>query len=200
MKVALHLHTCRYSLCASDEPEAMLDACVRRGFDAVFLTEHDQVWPARPLDELRGQFPQLRILPGIERSIEDHHLLILGSNDAEYLRMRHFGAIFGRARRLGHLTVLAHPYRWFGGSDVLEERDLPDAIEHWTGNQQGEPAVRAAAAAGKLGLPLVFADDAHSTGTVGRFWVETHRPFETAGQLREIILGGAYDNRRSDGG
>jgi predicted metal-dependent phosphoesterase TrpH len=196
MKVELHLHTCRYSLCAIDEPEAMLTACRDLGYELVCLTEHDAVWPDEAIDQLAGQFPELTILPGIERSLRGQHLLILGTNDPVWLEMNEPGAILRAAAEASCLTVLAHPFRWTGGAEMLAGGDpMPDAIEHMTGNQQGPQAANAAAAARARGLQWVNSSDAHATDMLGKFWVETAEPIETAWQLREAIRSGAYENR-----
>ena len=196
MKVELHLHTFPYSPCANDEPEAMLREAVRLGYEAVFLTDHDRVWPARKVEQLRLEFPELLILPGLELTVGLHHLLILGTSDPEYVEMYDFGAIFEKARRDGQLTVLAHPYRWPGACKVLGEgKGLPDAIEYWTGSQQSLRSILAAAAATRADLPLVNSSDAHSAEMLGRYWIETHQPFATAAELRDLLRAGAYDNR-----
>ncbi|MFW5839606.1 MAG: PHP domain-containing protein, partial [Planctomycetota bacterium] len=107
MKVELHLHTSRYSACALDSPEQMLAAASDKGYDAVFLTEHDTVWPKDRLDGLARNFPDLLILPGLERTIRDQHLLILGTSDEAWLSMTRLGPIFARARKADCLTILA---------------------------------------------------------------------------------------------
>ncbi len=195
MKVELHLHTCRYSHCSVDGPEAMLSACQDEGYEVVCLTEHDVVWPEAEIGALARQFPELTILPGIERSIRGQHLLILGTSDPIWLEMTEPGPILQTAAETPCLTVLAHPFRWPGGAEMLSgPGPMPDAVEHMTGNQQGKQAASAVAAARARGLRWVNSSDAHSTDMLGQYWVETAGPIETAGQLREAILSGAYGN------
>ena len=195
MKVELHLHTSRYSDCATNTPEEMMAELLRSGYHAVFITEHNAVWPGRELNELRGQFPGLRIFPGVERQLHAHHILVLGTNDREYLEVPGEMELLERARSLGHLTVLAHPYRYEGGADLLEQRLRPDAMEHLTNNHLPEPAMKARDAAESFGLPLVNAGDSHSLGMIGQFWIETRWPLRQAQDVRRAVVEGAYENR-----
>jgi hypothetical protein len=200
VKVELHCHTSRHSECATVAPEPLIAHLVEAGYDAVYLTEHDAVWPADELADLQDQFPEIRIFPGLELTIsypQLQHLLILGTSDPGYLELNCKGAAaIERARRRGHLTVLAHPYRWEGGAEVLDGDVLPDAIEHRTCNQPdsllGQEAARSAEA---LGLRLINAGDVHALHFVDRFWIETHRSIERAEDIRDIVLEGAYDLR-----
>jgi len=194
MKVELHLHTARYSLCAANTAEEMMERLIELGYDAVFITEHDAVWADDELESLRDQFPALAIFPGVELAVGSHHLLVLGTNDASYLAMGDETEILRKAARENCLTVLAHPFRWEGGSRMLSGPSLPDAIEDRTCNQDASAAIWASAASRNLGVRLINAGDAHSLEMIGRFWIETHASFRNSGEMREIILQGAYDN------
>ena len=194
MKVELHLHTCRYSFCAVDEPEQVMLRAQEAGYDAVYITEHDAVWSAGELQDLRGLFPRLQIFCGLEKTLGSHHLLILGTCDRAYLRMDDPGEVLDKARRDGHLTVLAHPFRWDGGADVLRVGLLPDAVEYRTGNQNARQAAAAEAVARRLDLPVVSAGDVHALDFVDRYWIETQRDVHQANDIRQIVRDGAYAN------
>jgi hypothetical protein len=195
MKVELHCHTSRYSGCAISSPRELMRRFIKFGYDAVFLTEHDAVWSDHELEELGEDFPQLRIFPGVELSIGWHHLLVLGTNDVRYLQAADEREAVAKAQAEGHLTILAHPFRWQGAAEMLERGPLPEAIEYRTSNHDADEAEAARAAARRLGLALVNAGDIHSAAVLNRFWIETHRPLERAGDIRDIVLSGAYVNR-----
>ena len=205
MKVELHLHTSRYSGCAVNTPQELMAQLVACGYEAVFVTEHDSFWPDEQLAELRSQFPQLRIFPGVELTIGDlwsmQHLLVLGTTDPEYAalasgigRRPDVAGILQKARDEGHLTVLAHPCRWEDGAAMIDAGLLPDALEHHTCNQGGDQAAAALRLAGKVGLPVVNAGDVHSVEMVGRYWIETRAPIDDAGAVRRVVLAGEYEN------
>ncbi|MCK4602274.1 MAG: hypothetical protein KAU28_07395 [Phycisphaerae bacterium] len=202
MKVELHLHTNRYSGCAVNSPQEMMSALVESGYDAVYITEHNAVWSDGELTELQAEFPAIRIFGGMELSLGDDlstHLLVLGTNDPQYLTLRnHPAAVMEKAQGEGHLTVLAHPFRWEDSDEMLRHGLLPDAIELRSCNLPAEHAFVAQAAAEALNLKFINAGDAHSLEMIGRFWIETDRPIERTGDIRRIILDGAYKNRSLD--
>jgi predicted metal-dependent phosphoesterase TrpH len=203
MKVELHLHTSRHSGCAIATPAELMVKLVAAGYDAVYITEHDTVWPEWEIAQLQQEFPQIRIFAGVELSVGRpdtplQHLLVLGTSDSWYLSVRDIPAILERARAEGHLTILAHPTRWEGAATIVEQGLLPDALEYRTANLSPEEAAGAEALAGRVGLPLLNAGDVHGPDFVDRFWIETARPVERAGDIRSIVLDGAYENRSNE--
>ncbi|MDY6914485.1 MAG: PHP domain-containing protein [Planctomycetota bacterium] len=198
MKIELHLHTNRYSGCAAHSPADMMRRLIETGYDVVFITEHDAVWSELELAELQRDFSEIKILPGMEISLRPgfkQHLLVLGTNDKAYLRIPVVADILQRARAEDCLTVLAHPFRWEGGADMLKANLRPDAMEARTCNQALEQAETARREAARLGLPVVNAGDVHAVGFINRFWIETDRPVRQAADLRRILISGAYENR-----
>jgi len=196
MKVALHVHTNRYSGCAVAEPREMVDEYINCGFDALFLTEHDMTWPADELNDLRSDFPEIQIFSGLEMALYQPnsfiHMLILGPTDNEYLFIATPDQVIEKASKDGFPTVLAHPYRYEGADEILRRRIYPDAIELRSNAHLEKHAAIAKSFAAEHSLRLVNSDDAHRIEDIGNFWIETDRPFETPGELREIILAGEY--------
>jgi hypothetical protein len=199
MKVELHCHTTRYSSCATASPEVLIPALIQAGYDAVYITEHEKAWPAQELADLQGLFPAIRILAGLELSFSPRreHLVILGACDDSYSQCREPADAISQARQRGHLTVLAHPFRWPDGAKVLLEGTMPDAIEYRTCNQDIAAAGIALNTAAKMNLPIVNAGDVHSLEMTNRFWIQTTRPIGQACDIRQIILDGAYSNHTS---
>lgn len=201
LKIELHQHTSRYSPCAKATPQEMIAHLVETGYDAVYLTEHDAVWGEGELAELAGQFPAIRIFPGVEVGTMPvtgerlQHLLVLGTHDRGYVDLaEHPDQIVARAREDGCLTVLAHPFRWPGSSQMLAEGVRPDAMEAHTGNHDALGAQQALLAADSLGIPAVNAGDVHRLEFIDRFWIETDRPLVEARDIRHIIVNGLYRN------
>lgn len=192
MKVELHLHTSRYSLCAVHAPEQMIERMIATGYQAVYITEHDAIWPEHELRDLQSSFPQIRIFPGIEKTLGSHHVLILGAQETEYLRLNDPRVLFERAQAAGHLVILAHPFRWPGGSEFLRTGPLPDAVEHCTCNQDGDRAKLSLKAAKTLDLPAVNAGDIHQMDYIDQYWIETDRPIRQADDIRQIVLDGRF--------
>ena len=201
MKIELHSHTSRYSPCATDSPRKLMKHFAKCHYDAMFLTEHNQVWPEEELRDIRKKFPHLMIFPGVELSIGDEssqhtqHLVVLGTSNPAYLAMRQPSEILDRARSEGLLTILAHPFRWEGSSRMLDEGLRPDALEFRTNNHTAEQGKSSLQAAETMGIPLVNAGDTHCRDFINRFWIETRRDLVEARDIRQIVLEGAYQNR-----
>jgi 3',5'-nucleoside bisphosphate phosphatase len=198
MKVELHCHTSQRSWCAAHLAEEMLARLVDLEYEAVFLTDHDAVWPIEEIGRLRERFPQIAIHPGAELTVHNAegfgHLLVLGTTDAEFLELREPGDILARARRMGCLTVLAHPNRWEGAGQMLAEGFFPDAVEFRTPNHSPLQGTMTRVTAQRQRLRLINTGDAHGKDYLGRFWIETRQPFQTPQELRQIVLDGEYDN------
>jgi len=201
MKVELHLHTSRYSACSIATPFELMAKLIDAGYEAVYITEHDRTWQDWEIAHLQEDFPAIRIFPGVELCVGDEpmqHLLVLGTDDPEYLALGETGQVLAKARAEGHLTVLAHPFRWEATGGVLDQGLLPDALEYHTPNHSAKQAKVAKAAAEKYPLPLVNAGDVHALDFVNRYWIETDRRIERADEIRDIVLAGEYRNGTSD--
>ncbi len=197
MKVELHLHTNRYSTCALNSPREMMACLLEQGYDAVYITEHNTVWPDDELGDLRSEFPSLRIFPGVELatgSMQSQHIVVLGTNDPAYVELTHAADVIAKASDDGHLAILAHPFRFAGGAEMLDQKLLPSAIEFYTCNHSPEFALRSMIIAGQLDLPLVNTGDVHALDMIGRFWIETNRPINQADDIAQIIATQAYKN------
>ena len=204
MKVELHLHTNRYSGCAVNTPAELMERMVRTGYEAVYITEHDAVWSDWEIRQLQAGFPDIHIFPGVELSVGPEpvrHIVVLGTSDPGYLRLGRDEQVLAKARAEGYLTILAHPFRWEGGREMLESGCLPDAIELRSGNHGSPDQVELAEeVAERLGLALVNAGDTHSLDFLNRFWIETDSPLRHAGDIRSIVLNGQYVNCVGDAG
>jgi len=195
MKVELHSHTMRYSGCAVSTPAQLMVSLIQHQYDAVFLTEHDAVWEDWELNTLRREYPELRIFPGVELSLpNDDHLLVLGTNDREYLTLRQPERIIARAQQAKHLTVLAHPFRWPKPYSLLETDSLPDAVEFRTHNSDARAGEQSLTAARHLRLPLVNAGDTHAAQTLGHFWIDTYPDLASNTDIYDIVRNGMYEN------
>ena len=203
MKVELHCHTCRYSACADATPAQLMERMTQLGYEAVFITEHDAVWSDWEIEQVQRGFPDIRIFPGVELSVGlelVRHVVVLGTNDPAYLALRDDPAgVLAKARDEGHLTVLAHPYRWEGAEEMLQAGLLPDALEYRTGNHNRRDAEVAEAASETYGLPLVNAGDVHGLRFLDRFWIETDRAVNKPDDIRRIVMNRAYVNCLGDG-
>lgn len=181
----------------------LLMTLVEHEYDAVYITEHDAVWPEEDLAYLRRKFPWMRIFGGVERSIGSGHLLVLGTSDPEYLKIEDAQTLLVKARAEGHLTVLAHPFRWENADKILRDglamreadRLLPDAIEWRTPNHDEKCGRESRAFFAEHHTPLVNSGDVHAEVMIDKFWVETNEDLIEADDIWRIVTSGAYYNR-----
>jgi hypothetical protein len=196
VKVELHLHTTRYSACANASPHELMPRLIECGYRAVYITEHDEVWGDWELAELQAEFPAIRIFPGVEIALGENksqHLLVLGTDDRDYLRLPTAEQIIALAREQHHLTILAHPFRWPPSPpEILLGELLPDAIEYRTCNTPPGADAQAAEIAQRLGLPTVNSGDVHSLDFVNRYWIETFEPLQEPDDIFSVVRSRAY--------
>ena len=120
LKLDLHVHTSR-STDAFTPPEQLRTICTERGLDGLAITDHNVL--AQDLDD------ELVILPGIEISSRDGHIIGLGLSDA-IPRGLSADETIRKIREQNGASIIPHPYDLFRSSvrpHLLTVR--PDAIE-----------------------------------------------------------------------
>jgi predicted metal-dependent phosphoesterase TrpH len=170
LKVELHTHT------ADDPVDAipytthqLIDHAVALGYDALAITLHDRQLDLRhvtPYAAERG----LVLIPGIERTIEGRHVLLLNyaSGAEEVLTFADLARLKKRARGL----VVA-PHAYFPGISSLHKHldrhaDLFDAVERSAMFVRGLDFNRAAERfAMRHGKPVVGNGDVHRLAQLG---------------------------------
>jgi len=194
MKVEVHAHSEKYSVCSRIPPRELVAMADASGYDALFITEHDRVWPKTELAGLQELAERVKIFPGIEISLTDEiHILVLGANEPVYERLQTPSDVFGQACADGLLTVVAHPFRW--SRTLPDYCRLADAVEVLTCNHGSEEHAAAARAyAQQQNMAEIYASDAHGLNFMNKFWLETCEPFQTAQEFRHLVLAGRYAN------
>jgi predicted metal-dependent phosphoesterase TrpH len=171
LKVDLHLHTeedpCDNILY---DARSLVDRAAAMAFDALAITLHDrQLAEPGIVDYARDR--GITLLPGIERTIEDKHVLLINF-PADVERVRTFAELAALKSRANGLVIAPHPFfpnRASLRSALQTHADLFDAVEwsyFWTRALNFN--ARAAGWASEHGKPLVGNSDLHDIRQLGR--------------------------------
>jgi predicted metal-dependent phosphoesterase TrpH len=162
----LHVHT-NYSR----DGESSIEDIIRRaeiiGLDAIAITDHDTIEGARAALKIPTS---VIIIPGIEISTKQGHLIALGTL-TEFPKGMDVLETIAVAREHGALLILPHPFHMMRHGVALHFRSAlssVDAVEVFNSRYiVGSANKRAAKFAKKLGKPCVGGSDAHNARYVG---------------------------------
>jgi predicted metal-dependent phosphoesterase TrpH len=170
----LHLHT-HYSADACNSPEAMVEAAKRRGLSGIALTDHntcDAVEHLTRAGMIRADGQPVDgflIVPGVEVSTADGHLLCLGTT-LPFMKGKPASEVVAAIRERGGVAVAPHPYDRFRAGireEVLDDLDLA-ALETFNAAVSLKRFNdHAAAYAAKRGLAATAGSDAHHASAAG---------------------------------
>ncbi|MDH4470253.1 MAG: CehA/McbA family metallohydrolase [Verrucomicrobiae bacterium] len=170
----LHLHTF-FSRDATDSPESMIDAAKKRGLSGIAITDHDT---CEGVDYLRRKgllrddgeaVDGFLIIPGVEVSTQEGHLLCLGTT-LPFMKREPAKKVISVIHERGGIAVAPHPFDRFRAGireEVLNDLDL-SAIETFNAaislNLFNKHAATYAA---HRGLARTASSDAHQASTAG---------------------------------
>lgn len=198
LKTNLHLHT-------NDDPEDalphsftdVLDLAAQYGFGCIALTCHNK-YVDYPEYQKAAEARGILFVPGVERTIEKCHVVILNSGK-EIERARTFDEL--RAYKAAHpeLFIIApHPYFPGGYSlyNKLEQhKDLFDAIEHsWFYSRHINLNKKAERVARALNLPFIATSDMHVLTYLNTNYAEIEVTERTIPALFDAIRKNRFTN------
>jgi predicted metal-dependent phosphoesterase TrpH len=170
----LHLHT-YYSADACGSPEAMVESAKCRGLGGIAVTDHNT---CEAVEHLKSSgliredgmaVDGFLIIPGVEVSTADGHLLCLGTT-LPVMTGRPAVEVVAAIRDRGGIAIAPHPFDAFRAGireNVLDQLDLA-ALETFNAaiTMRGYNA-KAAAYASRRGLAATAASDAHHASAAG---------------------------------
>lgn len=183
LKLDLHVHTSR-SPDGSTPPEDLPILAKQRGLDGYAITDHNNL--------SSDSNNELIILPGVEISTNNGHVIGLGISEA-IPRGLSADETIRRIRDTGGVSIVAHPYDLLRSAvkpHLLHER--PDAIEvinsasflhsySWT---------RARKFAQKEKYPMTGGSDSHIPDTLGRAYTEVESESEDVKSILASLRAG----------
>ena len=162
----LHVHT-NYSKDGESSVEEILRQAEREGLDAIVISDHDTVEGAKKALTLPST---VLVIPGIEVSTKQGHLLVLGVTDIIPAGLDVVATV-DIAHRLGGLCILPHPYHvWRHGVARRKKAgmNVVDAVEAFNSRYiVGSANRKAGRIAERLEKPCVGGSDAHNARFVG---------------------------------
>lgn len=163
----LHTHSF-FSKDACNSPEELIAAARRRGLDGIAITDHDS---CEAHEYLRGRElpPGFLVVPGVEVSTAEGHLLCIGAT-LPRMKGRPAAEVLQAIKDAGGVAIPAHPFdKWRAGirPKVLDTLDL-EVLEVFnaavTSRRYNEQALEYAE---RRGLKTTAASDAHHDSAVG---------------------------------
>lgn len=208
IKFDFHMHTLDdpYDQHVYHNVFELLDKAASLGYDALAITLHTKQFSSQTAEEYarnRG----ILLIPGVERDIEESHVLLINfpKEAAEGIRtFADLARVKGELARMGapeSLVVAPHPF--FPSGVALQEKfwdhkELFDAVEvSGFFHRLWDPNRKARAAAAELGLPLIGNSDTHALEQFGTTWSEVECPMDAPSILRAIKAGKASVKGRS---
>lgn len=188
--VDTHVHT-RASFDAVTPIRTVLERAEAAGLDGVAVTDHDTVVGARRAVEFASEY-DVFVLPGVEVSTADGHLLALGVHE-DVPAGASLADTVATVRDRGGVAVVPHPFqvsrhgvrkRTLLGVDVA-----PDGVETYNAHlMTGIRNRRAREFAGRHSYPRFGGSDAHTPGTVGQAYTAVSLPADVSDLSVDVVL------------
>jgi hypothetical protein len=171
VRLDLHVHS-RHS---PDSPLSIEEIVARLptvGLNGFALTDHNSVAGHGELAEAQAKHPELVLVPGVEISTREGHLLAYGVSEAPP-EGRPVAEVIDWVRDHGGVPVLSHPFRLSHGvGRAVAESVQGVAVETVNGHNSLLANRRAAAVAARRHLATTGGSDVHDLSNLGRAYTE----------------------------
>ncbi len=166
-KFDLHIHS--YYSDGVNSPREIIRYAKDMGLDGIAITDHNEI--KGTLEALEFQEENFLVVPGIEISSRDGHLVALGIKEI-IPRDRSAEETIEKIHDLGGIAIAAHPYDFFrrGVGDLIFSLDF-DAVEVENGHTLRDYKNPLSAVKEKK-LPITGGSDAHCLEEMGSVFIE----------------------------
>lgn len=197
MRIDLHIHTRPRSSCSQIDPKELLPHACRIGLDGLCLTEHQDLWSPREVEEMAGE-AGIQIFLGNEITTNQGDILVFGYEE-NVKGVVMIQELRKRVESDGGLMIAAHPFRGFllfgiGQLQMTVEEACQrtlfkyvDGVEIFNSKVTDPENEMARQVAERLGLLAVAGSDAHRIGDVGRGVTILEDPVRNERELIEAL-------------
>jgi predicted metal-dependent phosphoesterase TrpH len=202
MIIDLHVHTSPASPCSSASVDDIIQEAKRIGLEGICLTDHNHVWDADEVEDLR-QKHQLLIFRGNEITTDQGDMLVFGL-EKEIKGIVKLKELREEVSAVEGFIIVAHPFRGFLtfgigklGLTPEEAMERPlfkyvDAVEVMNCKVTRKENSFAAEVAEGLNLPATGGSDAHEVSEVGIFATRFSQVITNEKALIEALRDGSY--------
>jgi predicted metal-dependent phosphoesterase TrpH len=167
MRLDIHVHS-SYSNDGSQSPQEILKHAKKIGLEGIAITDHNEIAGSLKLWEENKGIKDFVIIPGMEVSSSEGHILALGIKEAVPRDLTPKETIES-IEALGGIAIASHPYRfWSGlGEEVVRKAGF-SVIEVHNGRSLKKENTKARKLAEELGCGMTGGSDAHTLDQVGK--------------------------------
>jgi len=202
MVIDLHAHTSPVSPCSSAPVDRIIEEAKRIGLDGVCLTDHNHVWDAGQVEDLRQRHGFL-VLRGNEITTDQGDMVVFGL-DKEIKGIIKLEELSKEVITAGGFMIVAHPFRGFltfgvGQLGLTPEKAMErplfkqvDAVEVLNSKVTENENNFASQVAAGLGMPVTGGSDAHEVNEVGIYATRFTDMINDEKSLIEALKKGDY--------
>jgi predicted metal-dependent phosphoesterase TrpH len=170
IRADLHIHT-TFSDDSETSPKALVEQLVAHpSIKVAAVTDHDTVKGIETIRQLASPYPDLLILPGVEISVPQGDVVILGTEELPPKPWT-VKSVVDFAKTNGYVSVAAHPFREWGLGELARTSGV-DAIEVLNGASTPQANKQAHELAKTLGLPGLAGSDSHKPSELYSVYTE----------------------------
>ncbi|HYB79308.1 MAG TPA: CehA/McbA family metallohydrolase [Thermoplasmata archaeon] len=171
IRLDLHVHS-HHSPDSSLSIEAIVTHLAAHGLNGIALTDHNTVAGHAELASWQAKLPDAVLLPGVEVSTLEGHLLVYGVHELPPMGRPVVETVEWALGR-GAVPVPAHPFRLSHGVGRAVALRVPvPALETVNGHNSPRANRKAAAVAGARSLATTGGSDVHELSDLGRAYTE----------------------------
>jgi predicted metal-dependent phosphoesterase TrpH len=202
MFIDLHVHTSPASPCSSVPVDTLIQEAKLIGLDAICLTDHNYLWDADEVEDLRQRHGFL-VLRGNEITTDQGDMIVFGL-DRPITGIIKLQELRDMVLEVDGFMIVAHPFRGFltfgvGQLGLTAEKAMQrplfssvDAVEVLNSKVTEKENGFALEVAAGLDLPTTGGSDAHEVSEVGIYATQFTASIKNETDLIEALKTGAY--------